>query len=151
MYLKISKYKVKIDHLECFIKPFKNEFELKKCYFDQIENKIIYYKNIFSRVNNYYLILLKKEYMKIKYSFNYDLFLPVQSLMIDDLLEKDEGKYVFGSDFGNYIFYKDENFVYSGVRDDEKFENVDYLYSNEELSEKAKVILENKKNNYIKI
>jgi len=67
------------------------------------------------------------------------------------LLEKDEGKYVFGSDFGNYIFYKDENFVYSGVRDDEKFENVDYLYSNEELSEKAKVILENKKNNYIKI
>lgn len=151
MIINYKNKKIKIDHLECFIKPFKSEFELRKTYFEQIRNKQIKYERIYSSQLDYFFFLFKEDYYKLKYSIFYDFFIPVQSLIIINLLEQPEGKYVVETFIGNYIFYRDKEFIYSGIKDKSKFDLVNYKINEEELLDNAKKIISGDKNDYIRI
>jgi hypothetical protein len=55
--------KVCINHIDCFIKPFENEFQLRKIYFQEITDKKITFKKIHSS-DKEYLVLFQKVWVE---------------------------------------------------------------------------------------
>lgn len=140
--------KVCINHLDLFIKPFKNDFQLRKVYFEEIKNKLIEFKKLYSSDMNYYLVMSKRDYRRCKYSLLYDIYLPVQSIILKKVLELPEGKYIVGTPFNNYEFIRNKEFAFSGLPSKEE---ATFFIDNDELISIAKRSLQEKKNVFNRI
>lgn len=139
---------VAISHMDCFIKPFENEFQLRKTYFEELSSNKIVFKKIYSSQKDYFLIINKKYYKKWKRSILFDILLPVQSIFLKKVLEFPEGRYIIGSEHNNYEFIRDSEFAYSAR---EVVEKNEYFYNNNELIRLALNSLEDKKDVFIRI
>ncbi|BBE30382.1 hypothetical protein OSSY52_05230 [Tepiditoga spiralis] len=115
----IKKNKVCIGDIDGFIKPFKGEFELKKQYFDEIINKKIVF---FELDKNEYFICSKKEYLKHKFDYVYDEFIPIQIILY---FLKKEG--TFKTEFGIYTVVKEDNNFLVFKNDKNNIENIQNL------------------------
>lgn len=135
--------KVVIDHIDSFIKPFQNEFQFRKTYFNEISNKLIYYKKIFVSDIIYYYVLSMKDYKKYKYSCFIDAFFPVQALILKKVLSLDQGKYITKTSFYNYEFIRNHEYGFSGIIVKEK---PNIIINDEELKSLAIDSLEDSKN-----
>jgi hypothetical protein len=113
--LNYKRKKVVINHIDSFIKPFQNEFQFRKTYFDEISNKLINYKKIFVSDVIYYYVFSMKDYKKYKYSFFIDVFFPVQALILRKILTLDRGRYIIGTSFYNYEFIRNHEYCFSGI------------------------------------
>ncbi|MGY4687726.1 hypothetical protein X927_09250 [Petrotoga mexicana DSM 14811] len=140
--LKYKGKKVCINHIDCFIKPFENEFQLRKIYFQEITDKKITFKKIHSSDKEYFLVVDASDYKKSKRSLFFDSIIPVQSILLKKVLEFKEGRYVLGTDFYNYEFIRNTEFAFSGLIVDEK---PTYFFDNQELKELAIKYLEDKR------
>lgn len=141
--LNYNKKKVVIDHIDSFIKPFPNEFQFRKTYFEEITKKQIFFKKIFVSDVVYYYVLSMKDYKKYKYSFFVDLFFPVQALILKKVMTLKEGKYVVKTSFYNYEFIRNHEYCFSGIIVDQE---ANIILSDEELKSLAIESLEDSKN-----
>lgn len=106
--------KYKIIHFDMLLWKFPSEFELKKQLFKLSKDKKLKYKKVKStKFFEYFVLIDKNFYSKIKFNILYDFFIPVQSLFPYFLKDKSPGRYVVKTPFNSYEVLKDIDFITS--------------------------------------